>query len=84
MTPDERKEQNKAAFRAVMGTAEGRRVIGLILGVCNLLGPSTASDPYKTAYNEGMRGVGIWLKNTINALDKHNYITILKEQADNG
>lgn len=77
-----RREQNRADLAAVLATPEGRRVLGLILAMTNILGPSTAPDPYQTAFNEGMRRVGLWLKKSMDVINPRYFPDILKEQID--
>ena len=50
-------------MRTVIEAPEGRRVLRRILEQSNILSPSyAAGDALGTAYNEGLRAVGLWLK----------------------
>ena len=50
-------------MRTVIEAPEGRRVLRRILEQSNILSPSyAAGDALGTAYNEGLRAMGLWLK----------------------
>lgn len=50
-------------MRTVIEAPEGRRVLRRMLEQSNVLSPSyAAGDALGTAYNEGLRAVGLWLK----------------------
>ena len=51
----------------LLDDAAGRRVILEFLEKCNVLGCSFATDPYQTAFNEGVRKPGLWLLKAIEA-----------------
>lgn len=50
------------ALEAVLQTHQGRKVLKKILALCTPDACSYAADPYATAFNEGVRQVGIQLK----------------------
>ena len=50
-------------LRTVIEAPEGRRFLRRVLEQSNILSPSyAAGDALGTAYNEGLRAVGLWLK----------------------
>ena len=54
-------------LRAVLRTVSGRRVIRRLLNKSNVLGVSFGGDAASTEFNEGLRRVGIWLVEKIEA-----------------
>ena len=64
MMMDEQKlkrEQELADLRAVLKRPQGMRVLKRLFALSNALGASFANDPYCTAFNEGLRQMGIML-----------------------
>ena len=55
------REQELADVREVLGLPAGTRLYKRLLALANTLGASFANDPYSTAYNEGLRQMGIML-----------------------
>jgi hypothetical protein len=60
-------------------SAECRRVFRRLLVESMLEQGAFNSDPTKTAYNEGLRALGLWLKHEIEAADASAYYTIMME-----
>lgn len=52
----------QVALDSVCATHQGRVVLKSILSVCEPDKPTFTTDPITTAYNEGTRAVGIFLK----------------------
>ena len=48
-------------MREVLGLPAGTRLYKRLLALANTLGASFANDPYSTAFNEGLRQMGIML-----------------------
>lgn len=60
---------------------EMRRVLRRILARSNILSESYApGDALATAYNEGLRALGIWLKHEIDRADAEAFSRLLMEQ----
>ncbi len=55
------REQELADVREVLGLPAGTRLYKRLLALANTLGASFANDPYSTAFNEGLRQMGIML-----------------------
>ena len=53
------REQELADVREVLGLPAGTRLYKRLLALANTLGASFANDPYSTAFNEGLRQMGI-------------------------
>ena len=61
-------------------SAEMRRVLRRILAHSNLLQASyRPSGALDTAYNEGLRGMGLWLKQQIDNADPDAFARLLTE-----
>lgn len=64
MMMDEQKlkrEQELADLRTVLKRPQGMRVLKRLFALSNALGASFANDPYCTAFNEGLRRMGLVL-----------------------
>jgi hypothetical protein len=71
----------RSDMRAVLNLAAGRRVLGAVLQASNLLRPSYApGDALGTAYNEGLRAVGLWLKLEIDRADPEAFARLLNKE----
>ena len=53
------REQELADLHAVLNNPQGMRMVKRLLALSNAFGMSFATDPYSTAFNEGLRQVGI-------------------------
>lgn len=74
-------QQFEADLRDLLNSAAGRRVLKIILGECNLLKPSfVQKDVQATAYNEGIRSVGLWLSVWIDQASPGELYKILTEK----
>ena len=65
------------ALESVMATHQGRAVLKKILSLCPIDHISYAQDPCATAYNEGIRTVGVQIKFL---LGKDNYRLVEDEE----
>lgn len=54
-----KREQELADLRTVLKRPQGMRVLKRLFALSNALGASFANDPYCTAFNEGLRQMGI-------------------------
>ena len=59
---------------------EVRRVFLRILAHSNILQASYRKDALDTAYNEGLRAVGLWLKKEIDKADPEAFARLLTER----
>ena len=55
------REQELADLRTVLKRPQGMRVLKRLFALSNALGASFANDPYCTAFNEGLRRMGLVL-----------------------
>ena len=65
-----------------LNSAEMRRVLLRILVRSNLMQASYRESALATAYNEGLRAVGLWLKQEIDKADPEAFARLLTEKAD--
>lgn len=64
-----------------LSSPEARRVLRRIVAQSNVLGVSYAqNDAYGTAFNEGLRTVGLWLKTEIDKADPEAFFRMLSEK----
>jgi hypothetical protein len=70
----------------LMNTSGGRNVIGRILSIKSPYSSSFCSDPYATAYNEGMRRISCILIDELMRVCPESYLSLVKEtmKQDNG
>lgn len=69
-------------LRAVMASAEGRRVVYRLLEQAGVYRLSFAGEaPLLTAFNEGMRSVGLSLAAAVTAASPAAYTRMLQENA---
>ncbi len=66
-------------FKALMALPEGRRVLRTLLYYSNLLGPSYIDgESHRTAYNEGLRFMGMYIVDMARQADPENYLLLLQ------
>ena len=66
-------------FKALMALPEGRRVLRALVFYSNLLGPSYIDgDSHRTAYNEGLRFMGMYIVDMARQADPENYTILLQ------
>lgn len=72
--------QAMADMITALKVPEARRVIIRILAKTNILQPSyTKGDALGTAYNEGLRAIGIYIKGEIDRADKEAFARLIAE-----
>ena len=72
-------------FRSVLKTECGRRVITALLVESNLLQRSyVAHNQFDTAFNEGLRSLGVRLKEYIEAAEPGEFARLLLESMEKG
>jgi len=54
-------------YQIAFGTPEGKRVLLDLIDQCGILRASFEADPYRTAYNEGRRGVALMILGVLGA-----------------
>jgi hypothetical protein len=74
-----RDQAEKERIGAIMATRPGRRWVWEKLEWCKVFLPTFAVDPYRTAYSEGARLVGLEILKDVNKLDPDMYLTMAKE-----
>lgn len=76
-------EARLAAWRSILQAQQGRRVLGEILGQSNLLQASyVPGDALAMAYNEGLRAMGLWLKQEIMRADPALWAALLEQKEE--
>ncbi len=75
-------DQDREDLRAMLSAPEGRRVLRRILGATSFIAPSYApGDALATAYNEGLRAVGLWLFGEIENTAPGEFARLLLESS---
>lgn len=82
MGQDKNRSDEVLDLQHLMGSMQGRRFLGRILGYCGILEPSFNTDDKQMAMREGQRDVGLWLKRELEDLDDEAFIRVLREQID--
>lgn len=62
---ERREAREKHDWQTVLSTEQGRRVIWTILSVCGNDMDGYAVNPYDTAYNCGLRAVGLYVRGQV-------------------
>ena len=78
---DRIRERELADLRAVLATAEGRRLVWRYLTRCGVFKTSMTGSS-QTFFLEGQRNVGLWLLADINAADPAAYVQMLAESRE--
>lgn len=74
-----REEQQRAAFRAVMQTVQGRQVMWELLCGCKCYHSISSTDPLQMAILSGRRDVGLELAASLLKADENAYELMSKE-----
>lgn len=65
-------------FKALMALPEGRRVLRTLVTYSGLLGPvHNPGDSHGTAYNDGLRRMGMFVLDMARQADPENYTILL-------
>lgn len=68
-------------WKKVLGTADGRKLVRNILSLCRLEESSVEGESvHRTYFNEGVRAVGIALKEKVKDADFESYLLMLREE----
>ena len=68
------------ALKNVLNTSDGRKVMNKILSICPCDVLNICDTPIKMSYNEGVRAVGIVIKDLIiRSTDRKMYYQVLEE-----
>ncbi len=78
MRANNKQEQLKADYQAVLKTTAGKRLIGRFLNLSHLYVTTWAPDPQAAAFNEGERSLGLTIVNELNKYVPGGFIEILK------
>jgi hypothetical protein len=70
------------AFKALMGTPDGRLLIWDLLGECGVFRSSWDGHGGRLNFNEGRRDIGLQLLATINRLCPELFGVMMKENSD--
>lgn len=63
--PDQRQDEYEFAFKEVLRTENGRKVLWRMIQDSGMFSPSFDTDPIKQAYSNGLRNSGVRLYNEI-------------------
>lgn len=77
---DEKAKENFVL--TLMGSREGRLFTRELLEGCHVFHSSFAADPYKTAFAEGERNVGLKVLGLIMASCPDRYVEMMKEKPE--
>ena len=66
-------------LRAVLSTANGRRFLWRLLGMCKVYAGGFTDNPNYSMYRDGRRDVGFELLNDINEADENGYLNLVME-----
>lgn len=69
-------------FRAALKNTNMRRIFRSLLSVSRVMGPSLGSSEQATAYNEGLRAVGMWLAARIETAAPGEVAALMRESAE--
>lgn len=72
----------KEDFKAALRHPQTRRIFRRLLASGNVMGPSLAMDGRNTAYNEGLRAVGLWLAVKIETASPGDVAALMKESGE--
>ncbi|WP_272962320.1 hypothetical protein [Alcanivorax jadensis] len=75
---ERRMRQREQDFRAVLGTAEGRRVMWALIGDCDCFSPIAATNA-SVYLLQGRKNVGLQLMNEIESVDPEAFMSMLIE-----
>lgn len=75
-------ECQKQDMLAALRHENTRRVFRRLLSWCNVMGQSWQSEASCTAYNEGLRAVGLWLAGQIEAAMPGEMARLMRESAE--
>jgi hypothetical protein len=75
-------EQEVEDMRAALRHGNTRRIFRRLLSASNVMGISKAVDPESTAYNEGVRAVGLWLATRIENAAPGEFAALMRESGE--
>jgi hypothetical protein len=76
------KQRERAALdriKTVMSTRDGRRYLWDLMDTCHVFESTFTSDPYRTAYSEGARLIGLKVLAQVNTLPAETYLLMVNE-----
>ena len=74
--------RHREDMRAALTHTNTRRVFRRLLAWSNVLGQSWQKDAGATAYNEGLRAVGLWLAQLVEDASPGELAALLRESAE--
>jgi len=79
---DKQRELELYAIRQIMKTENGRNFIHRCLQRCSTYDTVFDKDPYRHAFNSGLRDFGIWLEREVKEAADESFLTMLRENKD--
>lgn len=76
------REQEIADVAAVMSTEAGRRLLWRLLGYCGVFREVFAESPHRTAFNAGVRNVGVFVQAEIVEADETAFFLMIRESRE--
>ena len=74
-----RRKEDQGIVRMILATAPGRRWLREKLVRTHMYSTSFSDDPYRTAFQEGERNIGLMLVAEAVAADAEKYVLMMKE-----
>lgn len=68
----------------IMKTESGRKVMARILQAAGTFSPTYHQDPHRCAQLSARRDLGLWLVDELKEAAPAQYLTLLKEEMNNG
>ena len=75
-------EQEAEDMRAALSHEPVRRMFRRMLAASNVMGSSLAADGHNTAFNEGVRAVGLWLAARVESAAPGQTAALMRESAE--
>lgn len=76
------REQEIADLAAVLSTEAGRRLLWRVLGYCKVFAEVFDDSAQRTAFNAGVRNVGLFLTNEITTADETAFFLMMRESRE--
>jgi len=83
VTDNNPRSEQLYTIRKLMETENGRSFMMRCLLHCGTYGTVFEKDPFKHAYNSGLRDHGVWLESELKEAANESFLTMLREN-DNG
>lgn len=76
------REQEIADLAAVLSSEAGRRLLWRVLVYCKVFGEVFEESPTRTAFNAGVRNVGLFVTGEIQAADETAFFLMMRESRE--